>query len=385
MDFIDSNEISYILDNHGFKIVEEIGKGAQGVCYVIYSKQYNMNFVAKVMKIKKESDGKSTKMQFEREVYSLAHIIHKNIVKIYDSFAEGDYLIMIIEYCQNGSLQSVFQSAKKSAQPVNALPYSRIRQLAIDILSGLAYCHDSMHISHHDIKLHNILVDKYGIAKLCDFGLSQLITTNLTSTQDIDSDIPEGHKVSPNGPQNLGGSIYYMSPQLLECNFNSSARYDLFAADIWAFGITLYTLLTSKYPFVGHSKKDVFDQQITSRDYSFFNDDNTLTIFEDLPKDMPSDLRFVLLRSLEFSEHKRATAQELLDFLTQEEQTSRGTKIRKSISCSEQLVQRPKLRSFAIEEQIAISSSNRIFTSSSIMFKKIKIVKPTLHNGSNPK
>ena len=215
---------------------------------------------------------------------------------------------MVIEYCQRGSLHSLFTFHGYRSKPVALIPYPQLRKVIIDILSGLAYIHDTIHISHHDIKLHNILIDQYGVAKLCDFGLSQLIMSNLTNTSDLDETIPESQKSSNKSRQNVAGSIYYMSPQLLECSFYPEKRYDMFAADIWAFGVSAYTLVCSRHPFNGRSYEELLESQI----YSFSSEGQ---IFANLPRDIPSDIRAVIEKSLVFDEKERANAKTLYRYL----------------------------------------------------------------------
>ena len=375
---LDTQDLYELLAKHDLRPVSEIGRGAQGVCYVVYSQKYKMEFVAKIMKIKPGTDGIATRGQFEREVYSLVHITHKNIVKIYDYFAEGLYLVMVIEYCQRGSLHSLFTFHGYRSKPVALIPYPQLRKVIIDILSGLAYIHDTIHISHHDIKLHNILIDQYGVAKLCDFGLSQLIMSNLTNTSDLDETIPESQKSSNKSRQNVAGSIYYMSPQLLECSFYPEKRYDMFAADMWAFGITLYTLVTARYPFLGHTKKDIYDAQRTTVDFSNFNPGNRLPIFDHLPKDIPSDILYVLVKCLEFKEEARATASELLQYMekSSESQSIREIKVSKSGSCRQKSNFPLYTGSLQREDQKMFRYRSKVLASSAVMFKRVKIVKP---------
>ena len=303
-------EIHPILMKHGYTIQEEIGSGAQGVCMVVFCAKYQMQFVCKCMRIRENSNEDIVKKQFDREVYSLVHILHKNIVKIYDYFSEKDYLFMFIEYCTRGSLQATIKQRSMIPRFQNVYDYTIIRKFMIDILSALCYCHEEQHISHHDIKPQNIVIDVYGNAKLCDFGLSQLIQSNLSSTTgDFDDDCNTSHR------QNVGGSLYFMSPQLFETTFNPEKHYNMYAADIWAFGITVFTLLSLKFPFTGYSRKDVYDSQVLMYEKSLCFKGGLLEAFTELPKDVPDDILKVLVRSLEFEEDKRATARELKNIL----------------------------------------------------------------------
>ena len=310
---VDYNVICPILNEKGYMVKKEIGNGSQGVCFVVYSQKYKLDFAAKVMKLKRGDNDSAAKMEFEREVYSLSHIIHPNIVNIYDFFSEAGYLFMIIEYCPCGSLNNKLKFMPSKPD------YNFIRNILCNILNALAYCHETKHISHHDIKLHNILIDALGHAKLCDFGLSQLILDHIHSSADMEQEkelenVPEGLIEHPE-KQNVGGSILYMSPELLYCTFHPGHRYDMFAADMWAVGVSLYVLVTGRYPFIGHSKQDIYYQQKKIFETAEYLHKPPTHLLSNLPEDIPEDIEHVLLRCLEFNEQTRGTAKELFTYL----------------------------------------------------------------------
>ena len=210
-----SKEAIECINSHGYSIGEHLGSGGYGKCFVVYSQKYNRNFVCKVMHA--AADDRNKRMSFTREVNSLSAIIHPNIVKIYDFFESSDDLFMILEYCEHGSLQDIINDNK-------TLPYSELRQLIYDVLSAIDFCHKNG-IAHHDIKPSNILIDKYGRAKLCDFGLASLWDNSEQCRE-------------------FAGSVAFMCPEIVQMK-----SYQPFKADTWAFGVTLYYLVTKRLPF----------------------------------------------------------------------------------------------------------------------------------------
>ena len=321
---IDLRALEIILKKHGYEVEKDIGHGAQGCCYVVFSEQYKMKFVAKCMQ-SKEGNEQLVNRQFKREVYSLTHITHPNIVKIYDYFAEGKYIFMIIEYCENGNLMNLVMPHNIPSSKHKAQYYNQIRKYFRDVLSALVYCHNERHISHHDIKPHNIVIDSYNHAKLCDFGLSQKIKEHISNIDDEDVNQESQDMIdvyARSEAQNIGGSPFFMSPQILKCYFHPHEHFDMFAADIWAFGVTAYILICFRYPFVGRNKREVYDLQKALIDEDVFKINpfynKEMDIFGHIPKDVPEDLQLLLKRSLVFSESKRAKAPELLDILASE-------------------------------------------------------------------
>lgn len=208
------------LAEHGYTLGEPIGSGAYSTCYMAYSNKYKQSFVCKIMNL--EGDGKFKREKigraFKDEVYCLIHLIHPNVIKVYDYFSTPDSFILILEHCSRGSLDSlikndgVFQSAE-------LLPFCK------QFLSALKYCHDNS-LAHHDIKPSNIFIDEFGRYKLADFGLAQIVS--------------QGEKSS-----SFTGSLGFMAPEIFD-----KREYDPYKADVWSFGVTLYQLTTGNLPFV---------------------------------------------------------------------------------------------------------------------------------------
>ena len=105
----------------------------------------------------------------------------------------------------------------------------------IRIAKAVAHLHQCG-IAHRDIKPENILIsfDEDGeiIVKLIDFGFATTTTTS------------DMHCGTPN----------FMAPELLE----SLRKYNPFAVDVWALGITLFYLCEGRYPFKGYDERDLF-------------------------------------------------------------------------------------------------------------------------------
>ena len=293
--------VSHTLLKRGLVIQNEIGRGAQGVCYVVFSKKYNTQFVCKCMRIK--ATVKNDEMsEFEREIYLLSHIIHQNIVKIYDHFTEADHLFMIIEYCEHGNLLSIIKEKYTLQKNSSQTNYDYIRRILKNVLSALSYCHNEIRISHHDIKPSNILIDSFGRAKLCDFGISYIMDCCHLSDAN-NTYIPDSKLL-------VCGSLLYMSPELIQYAVGDIPHYDMFAADIWAFGVTAYTLLCSHHPFKSGPARVMLES--FKKQVNYDGKTPELSIFNNLPKDLPDDIRKVIEMSLVFDQKQRAKASELL-------------------------------------------------------------------------
>jgi len=149
---------------------------------------------------------------------------HRNIIKLEGQITEGNNLYLFLEYASGGDLYSYLQ--KKGP-----LEESVVRHLCRQIVESLWYC-QSRSITHHDIKLENILISADQTLRLSDFGLACKI-----------------------GPQEFitffGGSPLYMAPEVFsQLPHNSQA-------DVWSFAVCLYYMVYGTYPFVASCYEDL--------------------------------------------------------------------------------------------------------------------------------
>ena len=228
---------------NGYIFKEVIGYGGFATIYLVNHKISRFIYAAKVIKLNKENN-LGNYITYKREIESLCKLDHPNIIKLYDYFTKNDNLILILEYCKNGSLQNYI----KEKGPLNE---EKFLILFKEIVEALKYIH-SQNIIHGDIKPLNILINKYGKAILCDFGLSIFIKNNKEFS-------------------NFNGSLGYLAPEILR-----KEDYNGYLADIWSLGITFYQCLTNKIPYISHSAENIYQLILTTNPFDKLDCSNDL-------------------------------------------------------------------------------------------------------------
>ena len=215
------------LSEHGYTLGSPIGSGAYSTCYMAYSTKYKQSFVCKIMSLVDDGRGKKEKIarSFNDEVNCLVQLIHPNVIKVYDYFSTPESLVLILEHCSRGSLDSLIKNNEM-------LQSTELLQFCKQFISALKYCHENS-LAHHDIKPSNIFIDEFGRYKLADFGLAQILS--------------QGEKSS-----SFTGSLGFMAPEIFK-----KKEYDPYKADIWSFGVTLYQLTTGNLPFVSMNFREL--------------------------------------------------------------------------------------------------------------------------------
>jgi serine/threonine protein kinase len=180
--------------------------------------------------------------RFSREVHAVAALNHPNICQLYD--VGSDYLVM--ELVEGPTLSERIRQG--------AVPLDEALQIARQIAGALEDAHDKG-IVHRDLKPGNIILRTDGTVKVLDFGLAK-VTGNPSSGERFEhSQSPTLDPVSKVGM--VVGTAAYMPPE--------QARGKLVdkRADIWAFGVILYEMLTGERPFAGETVSDTLIEVAT--------------------------------------------------------------------------------------------------------------------------
>ena len=176
------DDISYPTKYSDYNIYGLIGKGAFANVYAGIIPSLNDKQVAiKVINFESDTNGynddnKSDPLiEIQKEVKVMSQLRHNNIVRSFISFVVYDELWLIMPYLSGGSCADIISYDKYK----NGLKNENILSIIFkDILMGIQYIHKDNNRMHRDIKCRNILINKRGIAKLADFGVSGALVEN---------------------------------------------------------------------------------------------------------------------------------------------------------------------------------------------------------------
>lgn len=153
-------------------------------------------------------------------------------------FEEGDvWLCMeLMTTSLDKFYKQIITDNEKNGTNTN-IPEHVLGTIAFSVVKALDYLHTSLKVIHRDVKPSNILVNKDGTVKLCDFGISGQLVDSYAKTMSA-------------------GCKPYMAPERIS-SAHSGKGYDI-RSDVWSLGITIVELACLAYPYA--KWKTPFDQ-----------------------------------------------------------------------------------------------------------------------------
>jgi len=205
-----------------------------------------------------DADDKELLAATQKAISHLAFLDHPHIVKLYDADEYKETFFAVVEYIEGSSLWDMIQSK-------NELPITVVLKLLICIADALDHMH-SRGIIHGDVKPANVMVSLEGVPVLVSFGVIGV----------IDSDVFRDQVV---------GTPQYLSPENWVGNRGIQS-------DLWAFGITLFELITGELP-IAVTENDEIKFLVTSQtelDLSKFRKITSKPVIDIIEKCLQKDL-----------------------------------------------------------------------------------------------
>jgi len=211
-----SNSRGWEISAEELEFTAKLGQGASGQ---VFKGLYRGNEVA--IKVLTATNVEQELLEFQKEFQILTGLDSPYMITFYGAVVEN-YLMMVMELCDRGSLYDVLTKTPKE------LSWQRAVNFASDMAEGIAVLHNHVPpIIHRDLKSLNLLVTKNWKCKVCDFGLSRLVQGDMKTFG------------------RLCGTFAYASPEV----FGGGKATE--KSDVFSMGIVLWELLntaaTGKY------------------------------------------------------------------------------------------------------------------------------------------
>jgi TolB-like protein len=209
------------MDFGDYELLEEIGRGSQGVVYRARQKSLSRTVALKIIALGHWASKAHVK-RFRREAEAAAGLEHPCIIPIYEVGERDGACYFSMRFVEGGQLDEIVRR-----EPISP---RRAVELIVKLARTVHYAHEHG-ILHRDIKPGNILLDANGEPHLTDFGLARLVEAESTVT----------------GTKEVLGTPSYMAPEQAAGETTKLSK----ATDVYGLGAVLYQLLTGQPPFAG--------------------------------------------------------------------------------------------------------------------------------------
>ena len=218
-----------------------------------------------------------------RDEYKIVHNCrHTNLLQPTNFSICEDTPYLELPYCKNGSSEMLIGKVIEEKE---------IWKFIFDVSSGLSYLHAcTPQIIHQDIKPANVLIDDYNNYAITDFGISS----------------QRGGKHGFYFDEDNSGTMAYMAPERFCENYIPIAE-----SDIWAFGATLYEILTGDVPFKEEGGKNQLENRMKLRP---------------MGNNIPKDIQKLIFSCLSLNPQERPTANQIIKLSEKHHNSSKYSK-----------------------------------------------------------
>jgi tRNA A-37 threonylcarbamoyl transferase component Bud32/tetratricopeptide (TPR) repeat protein/TolB-like protein len=219
-----------------YRVERELGAGGMATVYLADDLRHQRRVAIKVLR--QDLAAALGAERFHREIRIAAGLQHPHIVPLYDSGEADGLLFYVMPYVSGMSVREKLRKERE-------LPVNDAARILRDVADALAAAHEHG-VVHRDLKPENVMLSGRH-ALVTDFGVAKAVS-------------------EASGNQTLTaigltlGTPAYMAPEQVTADANLDHR-----ADIYAFGVLAYELLTGDPPFTGLSAQEVLAAHVTAQ------------------------------------------------------------------------------------------------------------------------
>jgi len=260
----------------GLRTMGELAPGMGGMGIVYKARDVSLDRIVAVKTIKDPKLSPRVRQFFVREAMAVAKLSHRNIVSIYSFHPDHRPPYYVMQYVLGRPLDQV----------CTPHDFRLIAEILEKVALALDYAH-SHGVAHRDIKPANIIVDEQREPYILDFGLARPVDELISDVQ--------------SQQQSIEGTPLFLSPEIYAGDPSGGA-----AGDIYALGVTMYRLLTGRYPYA--------ERDLTSLKTSILH--HLPPLPQEIDANVPEPLQRICLKAMDRDPAARySSAQALADDL----------------------------------------------------------------------
>ncbi|GAA6060479.1 hypothetical protein JCM10212_007110 [Sporobolomyces blumeae] len=266
-----SSGASFKIKMDDFELFEELGKGNYGTVQKVLHRPTGVTMALKEIRLELD-DSKLKTIITELDI--LHRATSPYIIDFYGAFFIESCVYYCMEFMDAGSLEVVAGLD---------VPEDVLARITRSMVEGLKFLKDDLKIMHRDVKPTNVLLNRNGSVKLCDFGVSGQLDRSLAKT-------------------NIGCQSY-MAPERIKGESQGAATSYTASSDVWSLGLSIIEAAIGHYPYPPETYQNVFAQL-------------TAIVHGDppsLPERYSETARDFVARCLEKQADRRPTYAQLLD------------------------------------------------------------------------
>lgn len=184
--------------------------------------------------------GERFEKTFAAELVAVAHLRHRNLVRLRGWCVHEDQLLLVYDYMPNRSLDRVlFRRPENTGAP--PLNWDRRRKIVRGLAAALFYLHEQLEtqIIHRDVKTSNVMLDSQYNARLGDFGLARWLEHELE--YQIRTPATKRHQFRLVDTTRIGGTIGYLPPESFQKRSVATTK-----SDVFSFGIVVLEVVSGR-------------------------------------------------------------------------------------------------------------------------------------------
>ncbi|XVF65149.1 hypothetical protein PTKIN_Ptkin09bG0223400 [Pterospermum kingtungense] len=224
------------IGSNGFSEDEILGSGGFGRVYKAVLPSDGTEVAVKCLAEKGERFEKT----FAAELVAVAHLRHRNLVRLRGWCVHEDQLLLVYDYMPNRSLDRVLfrRPENMGAVPLN---WERRSKIVGGLAAALFYLHEQLEtqIIHRDVKTSNVMLDSHYNARLGDFGLARWLEHELE--YQIRTPATKRHQFRLADTTRIGGTIGYLPPESFQKRSVATAK-----SDVFSFGIVVLEVVSGR-------------------------------------------------------------------------------------------------------------------------------------------